>query len=521
MTEAGAAAGDEPRWLHDLVDRLARSRAEAPVVGDAAGALTGSGLAAAVAEAEAALQRHGLRAGDRALLLAENSVAAAVLVFALSRLGAWPVILNPRLTPPEIEAVAAHCGARCRLYATLLSPAAAALAERDGAAPLVLSTAGVFATPAVESAPEPEERDPARAVAALIYTSGTTGRPKGVMLTHSNLLFIARVSGALRRLGPADRVYGVLPISHVFGLASVFLGSLRYGARLDLVPRFEAEAAARALAEDGITIFQGVPALYARLLELAGGRGGAVSGPTLPAPALRYISAGGAPLDLSLKRRVEALWGLPLHNGYGLTETAPTVSTTDIDQPAEDETVGPLLPGVEARIVDPASGAALGPDGVGELWIRGPNVMRGYYRDPEQTAAVLTPEGWLKSGDLARLDAAGNLYIVGRLKELIIRSGFNVYPAEVEAVLAEHPEVALCAVVGRRAGGNEEVVAFVQPLSGRTLDIETLRALAAERLAPYKRPARYVVSDALPTTPAGKLLKAQLRKAAAALPEEG
>lgn len=511
-----AAAGDAPRWLHDLVTVLARSRAEAPVIGDATGALTGAELAAAVGKAEATLRRHGLRAGDRALLLAENTVAAAVLVFALSRLGAWPVILNPRLAPPEIEAIAAHCGARCRLYATALSPAAAALAASDGAAPLALETAGVAATPIVESAPEPAEDDPARAVGALIYTSGTTGRPKGVMLTHANLLFIARVSGALRRLGPADRVYGVLPISHVFGLASVFLGSLRYGARLELVPRFEAEAAARALAEEGITIFQGVPALYARLLELAGRRGG-----TLPAPALRYISAGGAPLDLTLKRRVEALWGLPLHNGYGLTETAPTVSTTDIDRPVQDDSVGPLLPGVEVRIVEPAGGAELGSEAVGELWIRGPNVMRGYYRDPEQTAAVLTPEGWLKSGDLARLDAAGNLYIVGRLKELIIRSGFNVYPAEVEAVLAGHPDVALCAVVGRRSGGNEEVVAFVQPVAGRHLDIESLRALAAERLAPYKRPARYVTRDALPTTPAGKLLKAQLREAAAALPDEG
>lgn len=509
-----AAAGDAPRWLHDLVTRLAAGRAEETVIGDPAGSLSGAGLAAAVAEAEAALRGHGLGAGDRVPLLAENSVAAAVLVFALSRLGAWPVILNPRLTPPEIEAIAAHCGARCRLYATALSPAAAALAERDDAAPLPKGPAGVFATPAVESAPEPEECDPARAVAALIYTSGTTGRPKGVMLTHANLLFIARVSAALRRLGPADRVYGMLPISHVFGLASVFLGSLHDGARLDLVPRFEAGAAARALAEDGITIFQGVPALYGRLLELAARRGG-----RLPAPALRYVSVGGAPLDPTLKRRVEALWGLPLHNGYGLTETAPTVSITDIDRPAEDDSVGLLLPGVEARIVDPGSGSELGPDAVGEIWIRGPNVMRGYYRDPEQTAAVLTPEGWLKTGDLARLDAGGNLYIVGRLKELIIRSGFNVYPAEVEAVLAGHPDVALCAVVGRRSGGNEEVVAFVQPVAGRKPDIEGLRTLAAERLAPYKRPARYLVRETLPTTPAGKLLKAELREAAAALPE--
>lgn len=507
------AAVEEINWLHDLVTQLERGHPSSTVISDQECALSGRGLAAAVDDAAAALSAHGLRPGDRGLLLVENSVAAAVLVFALSRLGAWPVIVNARLAAAEIDAIAGHCRARCRLYTTAVSPSAASLAQREGAQTLNLQCAEVAATPACEAEPEARETDPECAVGALIYTSGTTGKPKGVMLTHANLLFIARVSGSLRRLGPADRVYGVLPISHVFGLASVFLGSLWYGARLDLVPRFEAAAAARALESNGITVFQGVPAMYARLLELAAQQNG-----RLPAPALRYISAGGAPLDLTLKRRVENLWGLPLHNGYGLTETSPTVSTTDIDAPADDDSTGPLLPGVEARVVDPASGGELAPGGVGELWVRGPNVMKGYYRDSEQTAQVLDADGWFRSGDLARFDTRGNLYIVGRLKELIIRSGFNVYPAEIEAVLAQHPKVALCAVVGRRDGANEEVVAFVQPAAGQTLDSRELEALAAEKLAPYKRPARYLLTNDIPVTPAGKVQKARLREAAAVLP---
>jgi long-chain acyl-CoA synthetase len=249
-----------------------------------------------------------------------------------------------------------------------------------------------------------------------------------------------------------------------------------------------------------------VPAMYARMLALAGERGGC------PAPALRYISSGGAPLDVGLKQRVEALWGLPLHNGYGLTETAPTVSTTDIDNPAGDDSVGPVVPGVELSIRAIEDGRHLSAGDVGEIWIRGPNVMKGYYRDPEATAAAMTPDGFFRSGDLGRMDGDGNLYVVGRLKELIIRSGFNVYPAQVEGVLCQHPDVMLAAVVGRPSpgGANEDIVAYVQPVRGRNPDEDALGAFVAERLAPYKRPTRYIFMDELPATAAGKVLKARL-----------
>lgn len=497
---------EPPRRLDAIARRLGAGRAGAIVVEDASVALTGAELETAVEAAAEILGARGIRPGDRVMVINENSVSLAVLVFALSRIGAWPVLVNARLSAAEIDGITQHCDARAFACTTAASPAAGDHARRLGAGESILEDVGAVALSAVRrSAAEPVTGGGGD-VAVLIYTSGTTGTPKGVMLSHDNLLFVARTSGALRRLSPDDRVYGVLPISHVFGLASVFLGSLYYGVRLRHVPRFETGALAEALAAGEVSVLQGVPAMYARMLALAREWGGC------PAPGLRYISSGGAPLDLALKRRVEALWGLPLHNGYGLTETAPTVSTTDIDRPAEDDSVGPVVPGAELRICAIEDGRNLPAGDVGEIWIRGPNVMKGYYRDAAATAAAMTPEKFFCSGDLGRMDGDGNLYVVGRLKELIIRSGFNVYPPEVEGVLCQHRDVMLAAVVGRPSpgGANEDIVAYVQLVRGGNLDADALGAFVAGHLAPYKRPTHYVFMDELPATAAGKVLKARL-----------
>lgn len=503
-----------PRFLHEIVDRLAVVASERVVLRDASRAVGGAMLASAVEAAGLALTERGVRAGDRVVLVNENCIDLAVLIFALSRIGAWPVLVNARLTEPEIRRIVSHCDPRALVFTSAGSDAAAVHAVAFGADYDAALTGSAIAVRA-DAMAEPAETDPTRAIAALIYTSGTTGEPKGVMLTHANLLFVARTSGSLRQLSSDDRVYGIMPVSHVFGLASVFLGSLYYAAELDLVARFDAAHAARAFAEDGISVFQGVPTMYARFLERA-----ERDGAPLAAPRLRYISAGGAPLDLGLKQRVEAMWGLPLHNGYGMTEMAPTVTMTRMQAPARDDAVGPALPGVEVAIAAAESGMVLAAGEVGEIRLKGPGTMRGYYRAPEETARVLTSDGWYRSGDLGRLDAAGNLYVVGRLKELIIRSGFNVYPPEVEGVLMLHPDVALAAVVGRsvvdRDGANEEVIAFIEPKAGRTLDTVELAAFVAARLAPYKRPAIFVVRAALPVTSAGKIRKAELQRDAAA-----
>jgi len=455
----------------------------------------------------ALLRGRGVRPGDRVLLVSENCSAQVALIFAASTVGAWIVNLNPRLSAPEIDAIQVHCGARLALYTAAVSPEAAAHAARAGA-----QADGALMIGPLNDTCEPEavQDDP---VAALVYTTGTTGQPKGVMLSHRNLLFVAGVSSRLRGLVSQDRAWGVLPISHVYGLTSVLLGPLSAGACLQLAPRFTPEAMLRAIRNDGLTIVQGVPAMYARLLEVAGNA-------RLPS-RLRFAYAGGSPLDPDLKRRVEALLGLPLHNGYGLSEAAPTVSQTRLDAPRADTAVGHPIPGVDVRIVDQA-GRDLADGEAGELWVRGPNVMRGYYREPVLTEAALRPGGWLTTGDMARREGNGNgdgaLFIVGRTKELIIRSGFNVFPLEVETVLNAHPGVTQSAVVGKTAAdGNEEVVAFVQldPLHAPT--VEELQAWAQERLAPYKRPGRIVLMKAMPAAATGKILKHALKEMAATL----
>jgi acyl-CoA synthetase (AMP-forming)/AMP-acid ligase II len=249
--------------------------------------------------------------------------------------------------------------------------------------------------------------------------------------------------------------------------------------------------------------------MYARLLDEL-----RRTGRTVAAPRLRFVYAGGAPLDAQLKADVERLFGQPLHNGYGLTETSPTVSQTRLDAPRADLSIGPPVPGIEIRIVD-ASGRAVPRGAIGELHVRGPNVMLGYYRAPALTAEAIDAAGWFRTGDLAREDESGGLFIAGRSKELIIRSGFNVYPIEVEGVLNEHPAVSQSAVVGRTVAGDEEVVAFVELRAGASATPAALAAFAGERLAPYKRPGEIVVLPALPATATGKVLKGRLRELAA------
>jgi len=460
------------------------------------------------------LAHAGVRGGDRVLIVAENCAALIALLFAVSRLDAWAVIVNARLSAREIDAIREHCDARRCLYLAHVSPQAAAHAARHCAEAL-------FAIPGMGQVlvgtrnercqVEAVSDDPAEQVAALVYTSGTTGDPKGVMLTHRNLLFIAKVSSTLRALRAGDRVYGVLPISHVYGLASVGLGTLFAGACLELEPRFSPQAMLAALAEHGISVLQGVPPMYAKLVDLIEDGDGRVV-----APRLRACYAGGAPLDAALKAKAERVLGVTLHNGYGLTEASPTVSQTRLDAPRADCAVGNVLPGVEIRIVDPTNPkrADVPAGESGELWVRGPNVMRGYYKNAELTARTIDADGWLNTGDLARCDADGALFIVGRTKELIIRSGFNVYPPEVEAVLNSHPAVMHSAVVGRAVPGNEEVVAFVELKPGEAVSPAAIAGYLSQRLTPYKQPAEIRVLPSLPVAANGKVLKQRLAELA-------
>jgi acyl-CoA synthetase (AMP-forming)/AMP-acid ligase II len=498
-----------PRRIHHMIDHWRQQRAEALAVTDHDGRrLSYANFGAAVDDAETMLRDAGVRGGDRVLIVNENCTATAAFLFACSRLDAWAVLLNARLAAPEVDRIRDHCGPRAMVFTHACSPDAAAHGVRLGAAETTSPQFGpVLIAGHRDVTPEPVDDTPADQVAAMIYTSGTTGQPKGVMLTHQNVLYIAIVSGRNRALQAADRVYAVLPISHVFGLAATVLGTFHAGGEVVMVPRFNAGHLADALA-DGVTVFQGVPAMYAKLLEHLERHGRA-----LKAPRLRYMSSGGAPLDIDWKRRIEARFGLTLNNGYGLTEASPTIAQTLIHSPRDDDSIGPPLEGLETRIVGP-EGQDMPQGTVGDLWVRGPTIMKGYYRAPQATRAAVTEDGWLKTGDLCRQDESGALFLVGRSKELIIRSGFNVYPPEVETALNAHPDVTLSAVVGRRVPGNEEVIAFVETSPGSTVDEDALSAFVAEKLAAYKRPQRIFIVDALPASATGKIQKHLLARLA-------
>jgi long-chain acyl-CoA synthetase len=445
------------------------------------------------------LRELGIGPGDRVLLVAENCVAQALMILAVSRVGAWSASVNARLSPREIANFVAHSGARRVFYFHQDSPEAAEHAVAHGAETAAWPQIGSLLVGPLnaDTAVEPPEPD----VAALVYTSGTTGASKAVMLTHANLLFIAANSRRVRTLVPNDVIYGVLPLSHVYGLSALLLAALVSGAELRLVPRFRPEHLAAALANEGITVLHGAPAMYAKLLALGNARPD-----VLRAPQLRIAQSGGAPLTMSIKENFEHRFGVVLNNGYGMTEAAPSICQTRSEAPRTDCSVGTPIDGIEVRL----DGATLHPDGVGELQLRGPNVMAGYYRAPALTAQVITPDGWLCTGDLARFEADGAVTIVGRSKELIIRSGFNVYPVEIEQVLNAHPDIVQSAVIGRTVDDNEEVLAFVEMRDGKHLDQVALLRYLKANLSPYKIPAQVIALASLPAAASGKILKREL-----------
>jgi len=495
-----------PYLVCDIVPFRAACSPDAIALVDGERAWTYGQLNGTVRRTAAWLADSGVRPGDRVMLVGENCCAAVAVFLAANLMGAWPVVVNARLSDREIDEICEHSGARRIVFTIAASLRARNHHQRYGGATAEPADFGpVGVGPLNETArPEPMESDRANAVAALIYTSGTTGRPKGVMLSHRNLMFVARASGEARRLAPADRVLAVLPVSHILGLTGVLLGSLVSGAQVHLASRFDPGALFSALERERLTVLIGTPSMYAMLAEYASRKGMA----RVVAPALRLVSAAGPPLDAATKHTTEVLFGQTLHNGYGITECSPTVTLTPLNLPRTDCGVGRPLEGVETRLVD-SSGADADAEGIGELWVRSPGIMKGYYRAPEETAATVDGEGWFKTGDLAR-SRDGSFFIVGRSKEMIIRFGFNVYPAEIEGVLNGHPGVARSAIVGHEVDGREEIAAFVQPVSGSGVTDAELAAYAAARLAPYKRPSKFIMLEAMPLSPGGKILKAAL-----------
>ncbi|SDD89278.1 Acyl-CoA synthetase (AMP-forming)/AMP-acid ligase II [Cupriavidus sp. YR651] len=502
-----------PVHLHEIPRYWASRAPDAPCLYEAGAVIRYGELMHRIEGVRDWLAAQGVGVGDRVMVVGENCSEMVSVLFACSLLQAWPVNVNARLSPREVDTIRAHAEPQLTLFTGNVSDVAAAHAARLGAVPAgcTAMSDGVSALRASHATARVSD-DEARAVATLIYTSGTTGAPKGVMVPHAGLTQFARISAQSRDLGAGDIAYAALPMSHVFGIATVLMATLYAGAALFLRPRFDADDVFAALASPGVTILQGVPTMFTRIMAVASGRGSASSSLDAQAlaPRLRYLYTGGAPLDPTLKRDVEAWFGQPLHHGYGITEYAGSLFLTRQDAPRDDCSAGYIVEGVEIAITD-ADGLPVPAGERGQIRVRGPGVMRGYYRNPAQTAEALLPGGWLNTGDLGYLDADGALFISGRSKDLIIRSGFNVYPIEVEAVINAFPGVRQSAVVGRRTpDGNEEVVAFIETHGGDP-DRPALDAYLRDSLAPYKRPAEIRVIDTIPTTASGKLLKQPLR----------
>ncbi|ETF04159.1 AMP-binding protein [Advenella kashmirensis W13003] len=497
-----ARTGIMMRRLGDVLKNWVETTPDNPAISDEIRSLNYRQLDQAVTNCREFLAQSGIRPGDRLAVIGENSTTLAILILAAGLDDIWVVLENARRAPLETDGVCEHAQPRRVLYLTENSPSAQDHANRHGASFLSTSFGALAMGPLKDATTEPCFESAHEQVAALIYTTGSTGKPKGVMLTHGNLLYISTLMQKQRRLIPEDRVYGILPITHVMGLSSGLLGTLASGAHVQLVPRFSVAHCARSLKEDGISILQGAPAMFARLVKSDEMR-------HFHSDTLRVIAAGGAPLDPTVKHEVEQCFGLTLHNGYGLTEGS-AICWTRLESCNSDCSVGPANPEVSIAILN-VDRQPVKPGSQGSLWAKGPNIMKGYFRDPERTAAVLTPDGWFNTEDLARQLPDGRIRIEGRSKDLIIRSGFNISPLEVETALNAHEQIQQSAVMGHQVCGNEEIVAVIERSPDSILNEADVRLFLTDRLSPYKRPNRIIFVDTLPVAPNGKVLKQQLK----------
>jgi long-chain acyl-CoA synthetase len=362
--------------------------------------------------------------------------------------------------------------------------------------------------------PAPVVARDAGADALLMFTAGTAGPPKAARLTHGNLLANLEQVQAHPGLAvrPEDVALGVLPLFHIFGLNAVLGLALHAGASVVLVERFDPVSSLEVVRDHKITVVAGAPPLFSAWAALPGADPAALS-------SVRLAVSGGAPMPDEVADAFRARFGRPVWQGYGLTETAPIVSSSLVGGEPRKGSIGLPMPGIEVRLVDAEGEDALAGD-PGEVWVRGPNVFPGYWQDEEATAAVLTEDGWLKTGDVAVTDDDGYLYLVDRAKDLIIVSGFNVFPAEVEEVLLEHPGIARAAVVGvEHPYSGEAVKAYVVPEGGRHLEEDEVIEFCAERLARYKCPVSVSFVDEIPQGLVGKVLRRALRGAPGDGPE--
>ena len=505
--------------LPELLRRRAAAQGDTIAYRDAHGGITYAELETRTARLAGHLADLHIAIGDTVAMLLPNSVGWIETSFAITRAGAVSVPISYESTEPEIAYRLADAGCkaivttaeRAALVAKLRAKAPglriAILTDRGGEAgdlPDALRYAALMAKPA-RSPP----RDPAdiHATAYIVYTSGTTGRPKGVLLTVHGMLWIcATCWGPILGLTPRDCVLSPLPLFHSYALNLSVLGILATGASEYIMERFSTAEAVRLLKTGAFTFFPGVPTMFHYLLQATQGE------PALTFPNLRLCMSAGAIMPATLNRTFEQRFGVPLLDGYGITETSTMVT---MNWPSGGRVYGSCgfpVPGLAVRIVDPASDKDVQNGREGELIVRGPNVMPGYHDKPEETAKSLR-DGWYRTGDLARSDENGFLTITGRLKELIIRGGQNIAPAEIEEVVNKFAPVLDCAVVGVAHEHLGEVPAlFVVPRPGAEIAIEALLAHCRESLSAYKIPHAVHMIAEIPRTGSGKIIRYKLRE---------
>ena len=454
------------------------------------------------------LASEGVGPGDRVAIAMPNTPHFPLAYYGILRLGAVAVPLSPLLSKNELTHILRDCGATALISWSDFQQTAAAAAEGAGikmhytASPRGAHDTGLpDLLSSLLHAPVRDDIASASSstLAVVLYTSGTTGEPKGAALTHENLRRNAQLFGEAVGYLPSDVVLSSLPFFHSFGQTCLLNAGIRFGLELVLQPRFNAAEALARMATHRVTVFVGVPSMHAALLA---------EQRTHPRDlaALRFLGSGGAGLPPGLLNDLEAEFGVPVYEGYGLSETSPVTHATrpGLRRPGA---VGQPLPGIKQRVVAD-DGTVLGANEVGELQVRGHAVMAGYFNRPEATQSVISPDGWFSTGDMATIDPAGFVRIVDRKKDVIIRNGFNIYPADVEAALSAHPAVQLAAVVGVPSSTvGEEVVALVVLKPGKRATESELTAFAREHVAAYKYPRVVCITDSLPLGPTGKVLK--------------